>query len=93
MAEERGRLEEDAAKPAPAPTGKAPLPQARRAAPSVNLDAGEWAMQPGRLPPGVEAYRWMLEEFRLALFAPALSVKPALTAGELDALWKRMAGV
>ncbi len=67
---------------------KAPLPKARRAAPTVNLDAGEWAMQPGHLPPGVERYRWALEEFRVALFAPEAASKTTVTAADLETLWK-----
>ncbi len=67
---------------------KAPLPQARRAAPTINLDAGEWAMQPGKLPAAVEQYRWALEEFRLALFAPPLAGKPPVTAARIESLWK-----
>ncbi|MDX2115131.1 MAG: ATP-dependent RNA helicase HrpA [Planctomycetota bacterium] len=79
--------------PAPAPAGsrpgKAPLPQARRAAPTVNLDAGEWAMQPGNLTPPVENYRWALEEYRAALFSPPAAAQ-RITPADLDALWKRV---
>ncbi len=75
---------------APAPAGgsrkgAAPLPQARRAAPSVNLDAGEWAMQPGRLPPAIEQYRWALEELRLAIFVPELGGDIAIA--DIEKLW------
>ncbi|MGH7130566.1 MAG: ATP-dependent RNA helicase HrpA [Phycisphaerales bacterium] len=68
--------------------GKNPLPAARRAAPTVNLDAGEWAMQPGRLPAEVEAYRWALEELRVALFAPEMG--GATTVKKLDELWAKV---
>jgi len=54
--------------------GKPALPAARRAAPTVNADAGEWAMRPGVLPAAVESHRWLLEEFRVSLFVPELAV-------------------
>lgn len=62
----------------------APLPKARRAAPTVNVNAGEWAMRPGRLPKAVEAYRWAVEELRLALFAPEFAAKPGITVGQVE---------
>ncbi|MFZ2875673.1 MAG: ATP-dependent RNA helicase HrpA [Phycisphaerales bacterium] len=65
--------------------GKAPLPGARRAAPSVNVEAGEWAMAPGSLSRGVEAFRWAIEEYRVALFAPARG--GATTEKDLERLW------
>ncbi len=73
----------------------APLPQARRAAPAVNVDAGEWAMRPGIMPPLIEQYRWMLEELRVGLFGAESDaggrVSPASSAivAELDVLWKK----
>lgn len=67
---------------------KAPLPPARRAAATVNLGAGEWAMRRGRLPPAVDRYRWALEELRVALFAPAATHDNSATPAELDRLWK-----
>lgn len=78
--------------PTPSPvasTGKskAPLPPARRAAPRVNLEAGEWAMQPGSLTPAVQAFRWALEEARVGLFAPELASQPSVTLADLDTLW------
>ncbi len=66
---------------------KAPLPQARRAAPTVNLDAGEWAMQPANLSPAMEQYRWALEDLRLAMFAP-LPPKGGLSVSDIERLWK-----
>jgi ATP-dependent helicase HrpA len=65
---------------------KAPLPQARRAAPKVNLDAGEWAMRPGNLPAPVQRFRWAVEEYRIALFDPPRAAKPALTSADLERL-------
>ncbi len=67
---------------------KAALPQSRKAAPTVNLDAGAWAMQPGRLPAAVEKYRWALEELRLAMFTPELASKNAPTVAGVVAMWK-----
>jgi hypothetical protein len=66
--------------------GRVALPPARRAAPTVNLDAGEWALRPGILPPAVEQHRWLLEDLRLGLFVPDLgggTVSPA----RLDQAW------
>ncbi len=85
MSDERRRAEESSspqAKP-----GKAPLPQAKRAAPTVNLDAGEWAARPGKLSAGMVTYRWALEEARLGLFAPDLGGTVNLT--QLEPLWVR----
>lgn len=89
MSAERARAEaagEATAKGSVGKGGKTPLPQARRAAPTVNVDAGAWAMMPGRLPPGVEAYRWALEELRLSMFAPELAARPAMTAARVASL-------
>ena len=94
MSAERAALEaagDDPAAPAPRPgKTKAPLPQARRAAPTVNLDAGEWAMQPGHLTPAVQHYRWLLEDLRVALFAPDLAAGAAITPGDLDQAWAKV---
>jgi hypothetical protein len=78
----------EASPPPRGKAGKAPLPQARRAAPAVNLDAGEWAMARGRLPPPVEAYRWALEDLRVAMFAPHLG-GPRVTASQVASLWEQ----
>ncbi len=78
---------------APKGKGKPALPQARRAAPTVNTDAGEWAMRPGQLPPPVEQFRWALEELRVALLAPALHTGPAPTSADLDRLWASVAAM
>jgi ATP-dependent helicase HrpA len=73
--------------------GKPALPQARRAAPTVNTDAGEWAMRPGQLPPQVEQFRWAVEELRVALLAPQLQTGPAPTGADLDRLWAAVAAM
>ena len=92
MSEER-RLAEAAGEEAKVATkpdagrGKAPLPQARRAAPKVNLDAGEWAMQPGNLSPAMEQYRWALEELRVGMFGAA-GAKATVGVGDVERLWK-----
>ncbi|MCC6678565.1 MAG: ATP-dependent RNA helicase HrpA [Phycisphaerales bacterium] len=68
-------------------SGKAPLPQARRAAPVVNVDAGEWAIRPGRMPAAVEGYRWALEEYRAILFGAGPAKSCAAEERELHRLW------
>lgn len=73
-----------------ASTGKAPLPQARRAAPRVNLEAGEWAMERANLPATVWAFRWALEEARVAMFAPETPGVITVSPGELDGLWAKV---
>lgn len=89
MSAERAASDPDA--PAkPGASKKAPLPQARRAAPTVNVDAGDWAMAPGRLPPAVAEFRWALEELRLAMFVPDLAGKSPVTPARLDALAKNL---
>jgi len=74
--------------PAPAPTkGKPALPQSKRAAPTVNTDAGEWALAPGRMPAPIEQYRWAIEDLRVCLFAPHLAGNAATQPADLDRLW------
>ena len=91
MSAERSLSEPEApARGTPAAPKKAPLPQARRAAPSVNLDAGEWAVAPGRMPPAVAEFRWALEELRLALFVPELAGRPAMTVARVESLGKNL---
>jgi len=70
-----------------APTKKHALPPARRGAPVVPSDAGEWSLRSGSLPPAMVTYRWALEDFRLCLFTPDLAHRQISTA-QLDALWK-----
>ncbi|MBN8645750.1 MAG: DUF3418 domain-containing protein, partial [Planctomycetes bacterium] len=90
VAAEQAMAEQAEAARKVAASSKAPLPQARRAAPRVNLEAGEWAMQPGALPPEVEAYRWALEDARVTLFAPELAGGTKVTLEQLDSLWKKV---
>jgi ATP-dependent helicase HrpA len=90
------RSSADSAEPAPRAVGaaggkqKSPLPQTRRVGASVNLDAGAWAIQPGNLTPEIEAYRWSLEDLRLALFAPALAGKSPMTEEQVSKLWAKV---
>jgi ATP-dependent helicase HrpA len=83
------RRDAEAAPPAsttPTSPVRATLPNSRRAAPTINTDAGLFALRPGTLPPPLLAYRWALEEFRLALFAPDLAKSPP-SSKRLDDLW------
>ncbi len=90
MARAREHAEAPPGQPsASSPGHKAPLPQARRAAPAVNLDAGAWAMQPGNLPLLVGEYRWLAEEFRAAIFSGDQPRAQALDA-QLTSLWARV---
>ncbi|HYE63475.1 MAG TPA: ATP-dependent RNA helicase HrpA [Phycisphaerales bacterium] len=87
MSDARRRQEEPSTATAPAGKGKPALPQARRAAPTVNADAGEWALAPGRLPLALEQYRWAVEDLRVSLFAPHLAGGNAPKPADLDRLW------
>jgi len=76
----------------PSGKGKAAvaLPPARRAAPVVPTEAAAWAARPGSLPPPVAAYRWLLEEFRVSLFAQELGTAQPASAKRLDDLWSKV---
>jgi ATP-dependent helicase HrpA len=90
MAAERAAQTDAGTTPQPGkPTAprKAPLPQTRRTGAAVNVDAGEWAAQPGNLPPPITAYRWALEDLRVAMFTPTLAGKPAVTPAAAESLW------
>ena len=39
--------------------------------------------------PAVAEYRWLLEEFRVSLFAPSLGNKHSVSSQRMDALWQR----
>lgn len=69
---------------------RAPLPPTRRTGPTLNLDAAEWAMEPAHLPAAVRSYRWALEEFRVAVFAPQLASKPVVSRAEVEGLAARL---
>lgn len=86
QADEGGQLQSQAST---TPRIKAPLPPARRAAPTVNIGAGEWAMQPGNLPQAVERYRWALEELRLTLLVPGLA-DGGMSIDEVEQIWSRV---
>jgi len=97
MSRQRQSLEAAGEPAAPAATpssakAKAPLPQTRRAGALVNLDAGQWAAHAAAtalLPPALDAYRWALEDLRVALFAPQLAgAKPSTTVADIERLWK-----
>lgn len=94
MSEERRELEAagEQTQPSKQQKTKAPLPHARRVAPSVNLDAGEWALSPGNLSKPAEDYRWQLEEARLVFFGPETAHKPKTdaTIATLEDRWKRV---
>jgi ATP-dependent helicase HrpA len=70
--------------------GTLALPAARRAAPVVPTEAAAWAARPGSLPPAVEAYRWMLEEFRVSLFAQELGTALPVSGKRLDEQWGKV---
>ncbi len=47
--------------------------------------------QRGRVDPLLEEYRWLLEEFRVSLFAQELGTRERSSRQRLDALWQRIA--
>lgn len=89
MSAERAAPEAGERGPGPE-AGRAPLPQARRAAPVVNIDAGAWAMRPGRLPAELERYRWAVEEARVLLFSAEPPQGWSARERELQELWSRV---
>jgi ATP-dependent helicase HrpA len=44
----------------------------------------------GRFDPELEIYRWLLEDYRVAVFAPGSSVGGATNLARLDAQWNRV---
>ena len=46
----------------------------------------------GRIDPMLDRYRWMIEEYRLTLFAPQLAVRGAASERKLDELWASITG-
>lgn len=71
-------------------TKKHALPPARRGAPVVPSDSGEWSLRSGSLSSPMLNYRWALEDFRLCLFTPDLAVRQ-VNAAQLESLWKAAA--
>ena len=45
----------------------------------------------GRVDSGLARYRWMLEEFRISLFAQELGTRFAVSAQRLEASWQQVA--
>ena len=46
----------------------------------------------GLLPPGDDAYRWLLEEFRVSLFAQQLKTRVPVSARRLEEAWTARSG-
>lgn len=90
MNENKLVADEPVAPPVKSQKTKAPLPQTRRNSPTVNVDAGVWALAPGNLPPSVARFRWALEEARISIFTPHLAPRSSLSVPELDTLWKKI---
>jgi ATP-dependent helicase HrpA len=44
----------------------------------------------GILDPALEDYRWMLEEFRISLFAQELRASMPISSKRLDAQWEKV---
>ncbi|MFT3683854.1 MAG: DUF3418 domain-containing protein [Phycisphaerales bacterium] len=72
------------------------LPQAqgkKRARVVIATDAAAWAMQSiadAAMPPAVEQYRWLLEEFRVSAFAQELGTTQPVSAKRLDEAWAKV---
>ncbi|MFN0011185.1 MAG: ATP-dependent RNA helicase HrpA [Phycisphaerales bacterium] len=70
-----------------------PPPKARRrGAPSVPSDIAAWTVLETSLPPEVRVYRWMLEEFRVSLFAQELGTATTVSVKRLDEAWGKVKG-
>ncbi|MGP1272580.1 MAG: ATP-dependent RNA helicase HrpA [Phycisphaerales bacterium] len=63
------------------------LPHWRRCLQRASEDAAV-----GRIDPLLDAYRWMIEEYRLVLFAPALAIKGGASEKRLNQLWDQVSG-
>ncbi len=87
----------------PLPAGPVPAsPRAKGALPGtigkrsrvvIASDAAGWAMQAigdGTMPPEVEAYRWMVEEYRVSCFAQELGTAQPVSIKRLDEAWARV---
>jgi hypothetical protein len=74
---------------------KAALPGAigKRARVVIATDAAGWFMQAlgqGQIPAEVEAYRWLLEEFRVSSFAQELGTATPASAKRVQDAWERV---
>ena len=75
---------------------KTALPQAhgkKRSRVVIATDAAAWAMQSiadSSMPPSVEQYRWLLEEFRVSAFAQELGTTQPVSAKRIDEAWARV---
>ncbi len=76
-----------AAHAAAAPGKGAVLPASRRHTVRINSDAAAWAIAPGSLSPAQDRYRWLLEELRVASFAPELA-RGKVTVADVDKAWE-----
>jgi ATP-dependent helicase HrpA len=90
------KMQQESGEPAEIPTsgsGKAgllPAQRGKRGAVVVPTDAAAWAMLPGSMSPEVAAYRWMLEELRVSLFAQELGTAMPVSAKRLDEAWAKV---
>ena len=55
-------------------------------------DRAQRLRQEGRVDPRLEEWRWMLEEYRVSLFAQQLGTRMPVSAKRLGKLWQEMAG-
>ncbi len=67
-----------------------PAKARRRGAPSVPSDIAAWTVLETSLPPEVRVYRWMLEEFRVSLFAQELGTAATVSLKRLDEAWAKV---
>ncbi|MBY0307880.1 MAG: ATP-dependent RNA helicase HrpA [Phycisphaerales bacterium] len=80
----------------PTPKPRNVLPQAqgqKRSRVVIATDAAAWAMQSiadAAMPPAVEQYRWLLEEFRVSAFAQELGTTQPVSAKRLDEAWTKV---
>lgn len=82
--------------PAPSAGGKkkSVLPTNRRSVPVLPTEIAAWflgALTAGRVPEPVRAYRWMLEELRVSLFAQELGTAQPVSSKRLADQWAKVA--
>ncbi len=68
------------------------IPASRRHTVRINADAATWAIQPGSLPAWLDRYRWLLEDLRVASFAPDMIRGKPVTLADVDAAWQEETG-